>query len=101
MAFKSVAVPWLGGGLIVLGYATFSWLRARHLGGGRAEPTPRQLPPLPNGRALLLAEMAQAWAREPHANGDPSAHRAALGASFLGRASVALSPFGPTPRGAR
>ncbi len=31
MAFRNAMVPYLGGGLIVFGYAAFSWLRARRV----------------------------------------------------------------------
>ncbi len=74
MAFRNVVLPWLGGGLLVLGYAALSRLRTSRVQGARVAE--HESEPLP----------AQASSRS-----------ADLGALFLGRATEALSsfPFGP------
>lgn len=99
MAFRNVAVPWLSGGLIVLGYAAFSWLRtkrARPTDDERAEraarparssePRSMRLEQLPDEQALDFDSQAPA-------NRNARSRSADLGALFLGRASEALSPF--------
>lgn len=99
MAFRNVAVPWLSGGLVVLGYAAFSWLRAKRSPHARpereleqrrlevAEPLAAQLEQVPDEAALDLES-------EPlPANSNALSRTADLGALFLGRASGALSPF--------
>ena len=101
MAFRSVAVPWLSGGLLMLGYAGYSWLRAR-----RALP---KAPSSPEREPIELLssklehvpeevaiddEVAIDYESEPlTANNNAARRKADLGALFLGRASQALSPF--------
>lgn len=101
MAFRSVAVPWLGGGMIVLGYAAFNWLRSkrarRELSGAPVQG-PAQLEPLSASLEHVPDELALNLESEPlPANNNAAAQRAELGALFLGRATAALSPihFGP------
>jgi len=65
--------------LLVLGYAAFSWLRAKRAVAPRSAP--QALPP------------HEAMSRTPEEGKAASARRVALGAMFLGRASQALSPF--------
>jgi len=108
VAFRSVAVPWLGGGLLVLGYAAFNWLRARrpHRHREQAAGLPHQLPePLAASLERVPDELALDLDAEPlPANSNASSQRAELSALFLGRASAALSAvhFGPDwPRSAR
>ena len=99
MPFRNVALPWLGGGLIVFGYVGFSWLRAKRTQRGSStsqvvprreavEPLAARLEHVPLELALdLESEQAPANSNGPTSN-------PGLGASFLGRASDALSPFG-------
>ena len=102
MAFRSAVVPWLGGGLMVLGYAAYNWLRAKRLHDGnreQADGRPLELPePLAASLERVPDELALDLEAEPlPANSNASSQRADLGALFLGRASTALSPvhFGP------
>ncbi|MEI9936499.1 MAG: hypothetical protein WDO69_04670 [Pseudomonadota bacterium] len=105
MAFRNLAVPWLGGGL-VLGYAAFSWLRAKRADRERARPR-ASLPDEVHEPVELLSshlehvpdEVALNLEPEPlPANNNALPRSAALGALFLGRASEALSPFPFGPR---
>jgi hypothetical protein len=98
VAFRSVAVPWLSGGLILLGYAAYSWRRAMRT---RAPATdsrvlrPQQsADPLATNLEGVPDEAALDAASEPiPANSNAGSRGADLGALFLGRASVALSAF--------
>lgn len=108
MAFRSAAVPWLGGGLMVIGYAAFNWLRAKRPQRDRADAhrLPHESPaPLAASLEHVPDELALDLEAEPlPANSNASPQRAELGALFLGRASTALSSvhFGPDwPRNAR
>jgi hypothetical protein len=100
VAFKSIAVPWLGGGLIVVGYAAFNWLRDKRLQRERADADrlARESPkPLAANLEHVPDELALDLETETlPANSNASA-RAELGALFLGRATSALAPihFGP------
>ena len=101
MAFRSVTVPWLGGGLIVLGFAAFNWLRSKrtrreHSGMqpstlARPRPLSATLEHVPDELALDLDSESLP------ANSNAASRHAARGALFLGRATAALSPihFGP------
>lgn len=96
MAFRSVAIPWLSGGLVVLGYAAYSWRRATRQRGGRESARP------PEQVSSRPEQAPPGSAREPRseappASGNAHARSADLGALFLGRASVALSSFQPGP----
>ncbi len=98
MAFRNIAVPWLSSGLLLLGYAAFSWRRAKRADGERSaakalpphetlEPLSARLEHIPEEHALDL---------EPErlpANNNAAPRGAHLGALFLGRARDALSPF--------
>ena len=101
MAFRSVTIPWLGGGLVVLGYAAFNWLRSKRTQRARAElPSLGQqsLEPLAATLERIPEELAlDLEAEPPSANSTAVSSSAELGALFLGRASTALSPvqFGP------
>ena len=108
MAFKSVALP-LSGGLVVLGYAAFAWLRTKH---GRARssepsasPSANEVERLSSRLEHVPAELALDLDSEAlPANNNAAPRAAAVGALFLGRANTALSPFsfGPDwPTGAR
>jgi len=99
VAFRNLAVPWLSGGLVVLGYAAFSWLRSKRspharpapeLGQRRlevTEPLAARLEQVPDEAALNLESETLP------ANSNALPRTADLGALFLGRASGALSPF--------
>lgn len=96
MALKSIAVPWLGAGLLMLGYAAFSRLRSKYP--SRESMQPRRLrAPRPTSGKLT----PQSTSDPPPPSGNAPTRRDELGALFLGRASVALSPFGHAPPGAR
>jgi hypothetical protein len=91
----------LGGGLLVLGYAAFNWLRAkrpqrkREQASGLAHQSPE---PLAASSERVPDELAlDLEAEQLPANSNASPQRAELGALFLGRASAALSAvhFGP------
>jgi hypothetical protein len=80
VAIRSVAVPLLSGGALILGFAAFSWLR---------------------GRRSLLASSAPQTLREAGLRGPgsleperPAPAPNETGARFLARATDALSPFG-------
>ena len=102
MAFRTIPLPWLSGGLIVLGYAAFSWLQAKRVDRQRSaasalppapvEPLSSPLQRVPEALALSLDS------EQVPASNDAVPRAAALGASFLGRASEALSPFSGGPR---
>lgn len=98
MAFRDVAVPWLSGGLIVLGYAAFSWRRAKrnHHRGPEPEalPASQAVEPLFAHLEHVSDEVVVELAPEQlPANNNARSRSADLGALFLGRASAALSPF--------
>ncbi|HYQ04875.1 MAG TPA: hypothetical protein VER96_39640 [Polyangiaceae bacterium] len=101
MAFRSVAVPWLGGGLIVLGFAAFNWLRSkrtRYERSGAHPPTRARPQPLSASLEHVPDELALDLDSESlPANSNASSRSAERGALFLGRATAALSPihFGP------
>jgi hypothetical protein len=113
VTFRSAVVPWLGGGLVVFGYAAFSWLRTKSQRLERGHE-PVQLPPSQQQKGIerlssrlerLPDELALDLDSERlPANNNGVPRDAALGALFLGRASEALSAFhfGPdwpsTPR---
>lgn len=93
MAFKSVAIPWLSGGLVVIGYAAFSWLRAKRPWSAQqiassqepAQPLFEHLEHVPEELALSVDDESLP------ANTNALPRNADLGALFLGRASQALS----------
>jgi len=94
VAFKSVAIPWLSGGLVVFGYAAFSWLRAKR---------PRSYQPIAPSRHEATQPLSQHLEHVPEelalprdseplpANSNALPPSADLGALFLGRVSEALS----------
>jgi len=100
----------LSGGLIMLGYAAFSWRRAT-----RKRERPKSVsdaPPSQGAGGPRLAQLehrpvkaaSPAATTSPPANSNAASRGAELGALFLGRASAALSPFhlGPDwPEGGR
>jgi hypothetical protein len=95
VSFRSVAFPWLSGGLIVLGYAAFSRLRARRA--RRALPEPLRHEPV-EPLAARLEHVSDEVALDLEAetlpaNSNALGLRDELGAQFLGRASAALSSF--------
>jgi len=99
VALRNVGVPWLGGAL-VLGYAAFSWLRAKRAGRERSKSKvlqrceAHQPVELLSSRLERVEESALEMESEPRRANDAALPRsAALGALFLGRASEALSPF--------
>lgn len=108
MAFKSVVLPWLSGGLIVVGYAAFNRLRAKRALSRAASATPSRLPtvePLCARLEHLPPEIAVDLESERlPANSNALPRSADLGALFLGRASEALSsvrfdaPLSEVPR---
>ena len=103
MAFRNLAVPWLGGGLVVFGYAAFSWLRAKRAQRQSAIavlPQPESVEPLSSSLERVPDELALDESEQLPANSNALPNNnpavpasAALGALFLGRASEALSPF--------
>lgn len=100
MAFRSIAVPWLGGGLIVLGFAAFNWLRSKRTRreSGAQLPTVARPQPLSASLEHVPDELALDLNSESlPANSNAASRQAAPGALFLGRATAALSPihFGP------
>jgi hypothetical protein len=101
VTFRNAVVPWLGGGLLVLGYAAVNWLHSKsvkHVARGSVAPASArradderaaevlssQLEHPPDERGLDLE--SERLPANPNA---PA--RDALGALFLGRASEALS----------
>src|SRR4051812_25850033 len=90
VAIRSVAVPWLGGGLMILGYAAFNWLRAKKSSRTRTLAVPRARPsasPLAASLPRVPDELAlDLEAEPPPANINATTQRAELGALFLGRA---------------
>jgi hypothetical protein len=102
VAFKNVVVPWLSGGALLLGYATFAWLRGRRGAAARAQGgvTLRDYEVEPLSDHLeRVPEASLAAAEEPAApaNSNGPSRQADLGALFLGRAASALSPFQSDP----
>ena len=97
MAFRSVAVPWLSGGLLMLGYAGYSWLRAKRAlpkAPSPSETEPIEIELLSSKLEHVPDEVAIDSEPEPvPANNNALRRNADLGALFLGRASQALSPF--------
>lgn len=108
MAIKSAIIPWLsGGGVLLLGYAAFACLRGKGASAlGRAKDEPQRVEPeveplaphlehLPEQLVLDFEELEAAPPSETRLR------QSALGASFLARACLALSPvdFGTTPQG--
>jgi hypothetical protein len=101
VAYKNVAVAGLGGGALLLGYAGFSWLRAK-----RAARTPgdhfavrgarrQDVAPLSERLEHLPEESALGFEADTDlaANSNAFAHRIELGGLFFARATDALSPF--------
>ena len=100
MAFKHLVAPWTFGGALVLGYATFAWLR------GKRGKSPQVAKPDPASTAYELAPLSDQLEHVPEelaltpdpegalpANTNGGSRPTDLGASFLGRAAFALSPF--------
>lgn len=99
MSFRSVAIPCLGGGLLVLGYAAYkwNWLRARRTIREHTDPAGRSRDPHEKTEPLSaslehvpdeLALDCESQSLPANNNGSHSAERGAL---FLGRATAALS----------
>jgi len=83
VAYRNVAVPWLSGGLVLLGYAAVKWTRTRR---ARRERNASE--------SESIERASERDAAEPSSTGERRGQRnAALGAAFLGRATEALSPF--------
>ncbi len=100
MAFKHLVVPWAFGGALVLGYATFAWLRGKRGNspqvGNRGESRTSYEPaPLSDQLERVPEELALAPELEAElpANNNSGTRGVELGALFLGRASSSLSPF--------
>jgi hypothetical protein len=92
MAIKSVAVSFLSGGALLLGYAAFARLRPR----ARAVPVPERradLEPLSERLEHVPEEQALDVSGDPPLNEQAVLPPSAVGALFLGRAIGALSPF--------
>ncbi|MEI9951781.1 MAG: hypothetical protein WDO74_23075 [Pseudomonadota bacterium] len=103
MAFRNIAVPWLSSGLVLLGYAAFSWRRAKRATLERSAPKalPRHEAVEPLSARLEHIPEEHALDLEPErlpANNNALPRAASLGALFLGRASDALSPFQVGPQ---
>ena len=100
MAFRSVAVPLLSGGALLIGYAAFAWLRPKRRG-PIAVPEPREaLAPLFEQLEQLPEHAALDTTCDPPLDDRAAARPSQLGALFLARASGALSPFefGPSSK---
>jgi len=94
VAIRDVAVPWLSGGLIVLGYAAFSWRRAKRRHQRLRERERSALEPFSAHLERVSDDVVtELKAEELPANSNAPARRVDLGALFLGRASDALSQF--------
>ena len=99
MAFKSVAVAWLGGAALIIGYAGFAWLRgprasrpaqrfATDANPEDAEPLSQRLERVPEELALNRDD-----ALEPPASSNGRKPSSELASLFLSRATGAFSPF--------
>ena len=102
MAFKNVAIGWLSGGVLLLGYAGYAWVRGTRAGSSRPtnldrsapEPTHGDVEPLSERLERVPEELALGgdYGTEPEpANGNAPGQRSDLGALFLARAAGALS----------
>jgi len=102
VAFRSVAVPLLGGGALLAGYATVAWLRGRpeRRPGKPAQPGARDSEPAPRsgtfvrGLEPLELDLEQELNESHHRANE---HAAKIGSLFLGRALEAFSPFEAPP----
>ena len=105
MAIRNLAVLWLSGGALLLGYAAFAWLRSKRRGAPAAaesgrldredvEPLSQRLERVPEELVLDFDTLD----RDPEYEHPPQsrviAPRSALGDLFLARATEALSPRG-------
>ncbi len=104
MAFRNVVFPFLGGGVALLGYAVFSWLRTRRAALTSNGPsTLREAGLLEAEGATLHLHVRDARGTELDLNEPPLVHASlrdstaedkGIGNRFLARATDALSPFG-------
>lgn len=102
IALRSAALPWLGGGALLVGYAAFSWLRSH-------KPRLESKPPTASPRPVALGEDSTSVFRSPERPshiarreldlqpGEDEEYDSVvpenLGALFLARATEALSPL--------
>lgn len=99
MAFKSVAVAWLSGGALLVGYAGFAWLRSqrtpRRAHRYATDANPEDVEPLSQRLERVPEELALDFDAdfEPPANSNGRRQRTDLGALFISRATEAFSPF--------
>ena len=94
MAFRNVAFPLLSGGVMLLGFAAFSWLRGKRA--SKAEPVIRDIEP-PADEIPDVLELDLDFENELLTEREASVHDSVapedIGALFLARATDALSPF--------
>ena len=102
MAIRNLAIPWLSGGALLLGYAAFGWLRAKRPKAMRTplpkpeqdaktEPRPRTGENGPDALVLDFEALDVGGRSEPPQS-RVQTPRSALGGLFLARATEALSP---------
>jgi hypothetical protein len=100
VAFRNVVFPFVGGGVALLGYAVFSWLRTRRAALALNGPsTLREAGLLEAEGATLHARVAELDLDDlPLVHASPcdsvAAEDKSIGNRFLARATDALSPFG-------
>ena len=95
MAFRNVALPLLSGGVMLLGFAAFSWLRGKRPS-KKDEPVIRGIEP-PADEIPDVLELDLDFESELLSEREASLHDSVapedIGALFLARATDALSPF--------
>jgi hypothetical protein len=91
VAIRSVAIPLVSGGAVLLGYAALSWLRSKRPAQESKAPTTLREAGL---TTLELDLDFEAEERAAYAARRASGAASGLGARFLARATDALSPFG-------
>jgi hypothetical protein len=106
VTLRTAVVPWLGGGLLVFGYAAL-WLRTKRSEGARlaAASTSRRRSKSDSGVEHLSSRLqrvpeglaSELESQRPTTPSDAPPRSAVLGALFLGRASEALSAFHSAP----
>lgn len=93
MAIRSVAVPLLSGGALLLGYAAFAWLRPKPRALSLLSEPRVDVEPLSDRLEHVPEELALDLANDPPLDERGSVHPSDLGALFLARATESLSPF--------
>jgi hypothetical protein len=93
MAIRSVAVPLLSGGALLLGYAAFAWLRPKPRALPRLSEPREDLEPLSDRLEHVPEESALDLSHDPPLDEHASVHPSDLGALFLARATESLDPF--------